>query len=598
MNVDPATGGASGAPAEEAVRACLGNMLSAPQFSDSPQLASFLKFIVEETLSGRGGELKGYSIATLALNRPESFDPQTDPIVRVQAGRLRQAMAEYAEAFPDEPVMIMLEKGAYAPRFVTRQRAERVGVNPVTEGQAKLRRRSLASAPEIRIAALFRAPGQQGRFMRMAVLGLAAIGISSLIAAGLYLGRQRSASRIDDGRTQPFERFAPSLIVEADGSASSDLQGLVQRTRDAVARFDDIVIVHDLADMVSSAPRSALSQAGSVMTLRISAVAAAHQTVRFNARLVDQADQAMLWSREFDPVAAGPEGDAARTGIVRAVATAVAQPYGVIQAHVRSRLASGPARNNPYGCIVSGFDYWRSNDVQAHALARDCLTQRIKDFPTIASLRAQLSYLHLEEYRQGYNPLPGKPLDRALESARRAAALAPASARSQQALLAVHFARGEMESAWRAAGEAMALNPFDTEILADVGARHVQSGHYEKGLGMLQQALELNPAPPIWAVTFRAAAYYLLGRIDQSGPIASALSGNDYPLAMMALVMVARQSFDESGGKAALVRMQALHPGIVADPAAYLRRLSFDPGTMDRLVRDFGAARDWAVSRP
>jgi adenylate cyclase len=155
-----------------------------------------------------------------------------------------------------------------------------------------------------------------------------------------------------------------------------------------------------------------------------------------------------------------------------------------------------------------------------------------------------------------------------------------------------------MESAWRAAGEAMALNPFDTEVLADVGARHVQSGHYEKGLGMLQQALELNPSPPTWALTFRATALYLLGRLDQSVPAVTALRGTEYPPAMMAVIMVARQSREAVVAKQALADMMRLHPGIMNDPAAYLKRLAFDQETITRIVKDFQIAKDWAAQLP
>jgi adenylate cyclase len=213
----------------------------------------------------------------------------------------------------------------------------------------------------------------------------------------------------------------------------------------------------------------------------------------------------------------------------------------------------------------------------------------------VAGLHAQLAYLHLEEFRQGYNKLPGNPLDRALVSAQRAVAVAPASARSHQALLAVHFARRESDSAWRAAEEALALNPYDTEIQADVGARHVQSGNYARGLAMLTEALQLNPAPPTWAVTFRALALYLLGRIEQSGPLASALKGSEYAPAMMALIMVARQYRDEALGKESLAAMRRAHPGIVEDPAGYLRRLNFDDQTLERVARDFSVSRDWAA---
>jgi hypothetical protein len=582
---------APGNPTPEQIRACLMRMLASPQFSDSPQLSSFLSFIVEETLQGRGSDLKGYSIATLALNRPSSFDPQTDPIVRVQAGRLRQAMTEYEAAFPDNPVVITLDKGVYAPLFSLRD----IETLPIA--------RSSLAVPE---SASRAAAGRQyfrwtrKRPIRALVLGLAAIGLTSLAGAGVYLLRKASAPVTASEQALTFDRFAPSIVVEADvvSPEPPDLAGLVQRTRDAVARFDDIVIVHDIADMVSTAARPSQLRPGSLLILRISAISAASTMIRFNARLVDQADQTLLWSREFDPVPTGPQGDGARTKIVQAISTAIAQPYGVIHAHVRSRLASGQRKDDPYGCIVSGFDYWRTNDSRNHGIARNCLIQRIKQFPGISSLHAQLTYLYLEEYRQGYNPLPGNPLDRALESANLAATLAPASARSHQALLAAHFARGEMESAWRAANEAMALNPFDTEILADVGARHVQSGFYEKGLTMLQQALELNTSPPTWALTFRAAAYYLLDQNDQSRRIASALGGSEYPLAMMAMIMVARKNLDEPSGKKALADMRRLHPVILVDPAAYLKRLAFDEGTISRLVKDFTGAREWAATLP
>jgi len=46
------------------------------------------RFIVDETLSGRGDRLKAYAIALSVFERDPSFDPQADPIVRIEAGRL------------------------------------------------------------------------------------------------------------------------------------------------------------------------------------------------------------------------------------------------------------------------------------------------------------------------------------------------------------------------------------------------------------------------------------------------------------------------------------------------------------------------------
>ena len=62
--------------------------------------------------------LKGYTIATEALGRDDNFDPQIDPIVRVEAGRLRYALEHYySNGGAGDPVVIELPRGSYVPTF-------------------------------------------------------------------------------------------------------------------------------------------------------------------------------------------------------------------------------------------------------------------------------------------------------------------------------------------------------------------------------------------------------------------------------------------------------------------------------------------------
>lgn len=103
---------------EAAARGALARVLASDGFRASPRLAAFLGFVVERTLAGESGALKGYTIATGALGRPAAFDPQADPIVRVEAGRLRRALAGYyAGPGHDDPVIITVPRGRYVPRF-------------------------------------------------------------------------------------------------------------------------------------------------------------------------------------------------------------------------------------------------------------------------------------------------------------------------------------------------------------------------------------------------------------------------------------------------------------------------------------------------
>jgi hypothetical protein len=105
-------------PTVEEIRSALACVTQSRIFANSPRLASFLRFVVVAVLDGRGHRLKGYTIAVEALGRDTDFDPQSDPIVRVEAVRLRRALERYyvGEGAAD-PVVIDLPRGHYVPTF-------------------------------------------------------------------------------------------------------------------------------------------------------------------------------------------------------------------------------------------------------------------------------------------------------------------------------------------------------------------------------------------------------------------------------------------------------------------------------------------------
>lgn len=119
-------------PTPDEVRAALDRIVSSEAFRSSPQLAAFLSFVVESALQGRGDRIKGYTIGIEALKRSANFDPQIDPIVRVEATRLRRALERYYSGpGAGSAVRIALSRGNYVPLFSHNQKAE---VAPVAAG--------------------------------------------------------------------------------------------------------------------------------------------------------------------------------------------------------------------------------------------------------------------------------------------------------------------------------------------------------------------------------------------------------------------------------------------------------------------------------
>src|SRR5262245_36380644 len=98
------------------VHAQLERILASPVFSRSQQLRRFLSFIVEQRLAGQGHALKESVLAHELYGKGTDFDGGADPVVRVDARRLRDKLREYYEGRAD-PVVISLPKGSYVPVF-------------------------------------------------------------------------------------------------------------------------------------------------------------------------------------------------------------------------------------------------------------------------------------------------------------------------------------------------------------------------------------------------------------------------------------------------------------------------------------------------
>jgi hypothetical protein len=150
----------------EEVGQTLARLLTTPELRISDRKKRFLRYIVEETLAGRGDRIKSYSIALDVFGRSADFDGVRDSIVRTEATRLRSALAAfYKEAGANDPVRILIPPGAYVPRF------ERVkspppchearpveGIAKPSPAQAVVRKiPAPAARPAVRLMALARA---------------------------------------------------------------------------------------------------------------------------------------------------------------------------------------------------------------------------------------------------------------------------------------------------------------------------------------------------------------------------------------------------------------------------------------------------------
>lgn len=96
----------------------LNQALSSPLFRKAERQSRFLRFVVDAALQSPEATIKEFDIGMAVYDRRSDYDPRTDPIVRVEAARLRARLREYYEVTPPEHVRIDIPKGRYVPVFI------------------------------------------------------------------------------------------------------------------------------------------------------------------------------------------------------------------------------------------------------------------------------------------------------------------------------------------------------------------------------------------------------------------------------------------------------------------------------------------------
>ncbi len=126
----------SSLPSHEEISHQLESMLGSPDLNATPQQIALLKYIVNQTLAGKAHEIKEYTVAAEVFGRGPDFDRSIDPIVSIQASRLRLALARYYEsAGKNDSIRIDIPPDTYVPVFDKRLHAQPTdtaidGLNP------------------------------------------------------------------------------------------------------------------------------------------------------------------------------------------------------------------------------------------------------------------------------------------------------------------------------------------------------------------------------------------------------------------------------------------------------------------------------------
>jgi TolB-like protein/Tfp pilus assembly protein PilF len=475
----------------------LNRILSSKAFRQADRLKRFLAFIVEETIASRGERLKEFVVGVEVFGKDDSFDPRNDPIVRVQARRLRAQLSRYyREEGQEDEIVIELPKGGYAPVFRSLQSLPvRRTISPTLvsrntvlvlpfsdhspagdlgyfcQGLSQEIIHTLAGADTIRLVAWSEATEAPASTKEAA---------SRTNAALIVSGSVRQAGR--------EVRITTHLINAAGGCYV--WSGAIDRTLD-----DAFTVQEEVARTVAEQLKSELVGGTQTRAVRrpTENLAAYNLYVQGRYHVSQRTEEGLRKAVEFFEKAIVENAQYAEAYSGLADAYGLLGHYGVLApAEVWTKAASNAA-----WAVLQD-----ENSAEAHtSLAHVKSTQdwdwlgAEREFQRALALDPRYATAHHWYAMSCLAPL-GR-LEEAIEEITLAQALDPISSIIARDLARIYYYKQDYEAALEQADHTIELNPHFSPGYWILGLVQEQRGEFDESAAAFQRALQLSPRSPL-----------------------------------------------------------------------------------------------------
>lgn len=510
-------------PSRADIEAALEHVQAWPGLARSPQLAKFLRYIVDAKLSGNEAGIKAYAIAVDVFGRPQSFDPQSDPIVRVQARRLRAALEEYyAGEGADDAVRFYLPVGRYIPEIG--------GPGVVSPPE---------SAPPVEVAA----PPPPPLPVKRSILAQLDDIVLLVLLVGVALGVAVVMTQILAPRPLRLTVPQPPTVAVAEFStvgASDTPAGVAGLAVELVTDLNLFPFVEAVY-----LPRLEAGSAEHVaVPFELSGIARSdNSAVQVTASLKRTTADSAVWSMTQSVGAA--DLPTSLDDLSRGFADQLGSLYGPLHADALQWLAANPDINgneSDYLCGLLYALYRSSADPATGDRARTCVNAVLSRNPLSASGMAIRGALLLEQtLRQSPLAADPEPIAEAKRLLQEALRLLPTSSpiwREYGVFLAETGRPGEAEAAFRSA---LQLNPANIDAVASYGLLLSSRGASERGAAMANDAIGRSLSTPYWYHEALAINALRAGDNEAALREATALAAGDAELGSVIATVAARR---------------------------------------------------------
>ena len=365
---------------QKAIREQLVRVLQSRPFHQSDRRQRFLEYLVNETLAGRSDRLKGYNIALEVFDRPETFDPIVDPLVRVEAARLRDRLREYYEGDgQNDPIRIDLPKGSYTPRIEFRPAATSAtlpdgpigpdGPHAATQDQSP----NLAKAPAAaKDDVAPPAPARSERRLRWQIIVPALVLILMLGVASAWLTRDLWMPTVPEGAAEnpvigvpkgPAIAVLPFKNLSGDPKQEYFSDGLTEDILTELSRARDLRVLARNTSFRYKGKAVDASKLGRELKVRYvleGSVQRSDDRLRVTAQLIDTETGSHIWADRYDRELA--DVFLVQDEIVSEIVAKIAGGYGVIESsEAKSAARKSSEQIQAYDLVLRAREVMQSD---------------------------------------------------------------------------------------------------------------------------------------------------------------------------------------------------------------------------------------------
>ena len=442
----------SGLPmAADRIQRQLQRILTSPVFRATKAQKAFLEFVVRKTLSGNSVEIKGYTVATRVFGRREDFDQATDPIVSIQANKLRRALEHYYLTAGDkDPVRIEIPKGSYVPNFTERIAEHLASARLENEPDIS---RFEGSWPAVVIRPFQNLTGDPD-------LDYMAIGVATELATEITR----------------YQEIRVLLMQHRDGGQ--------KRAEDTGSRF-----VLD-----GSIQRGASG-------------------LKVSVNLVDVSTGHQIWGDFYKTDCRPSQLIVFQEEVANTIAGKIISEYGIIAKTLSHESKQHPPSTlKAYDAMLRYYQFNAHFTAKTFFDAFESLQHASQKDPDCGLVWSMLARLYAVNYSMELFDLK-TPFEEAVAFAEKGVQLEPADQRTRLILAFVRLFENELSAGLAETNRALALNPNSLVFLENIGHLLTLFGDWHRGPALIRKAMDANPYyssivhHPLWVDWVRQKEY-------------------------------------------------------------------------------------------